>query len=80
MVETALLLIAHGSREPDANADLYHVADGLRRRGRALVEAAFLELAEPTIDEAAARCVGRGAGQVVLFRTSCRPASTCGAT
>ena len=67
MTKTALLLIAHGSRELEANADLHHVADGLRRRGRAVVEAAFLELAEPTIDEAAVRCVGSGAGRVVLM-------------
>ena len=65
-VETALLLIAHGSRQPEANADLHHVAEGLRQRGHAVVEAAFLELAEPDIDEAGARCAAQGAGRVVL--------------
>ena len=39
----ALLLIAHGSREDEANADLHHVAGELRRRGGyAVVEASFL--------------------------------------
>ena len=66
-METALLLIAHGSRQPEANADLHHVAEGLRRRGHAVVEAAFLELVEPDIDEAGARCAARGAGRVVLL-------------
>src|SRR5262249_34960389 len=63
---TALLLIAHGSRQAEANADLDHVAEGLRRRGRALVETSFLELAEPTIDEGGRRCVAGGARRVVL--------------
>ena len=64
-MQTALLLIAHGSRQPEANADLHHVADGLRCRGHAVVEA-FLELAEPGIDEGGRRCVEQGAGRVVL--------------
>jgi sirohydrochlorin ferrochelatase len=64
--ETALLLIAHGSREPGANADLYHVVAGLVERGHAVVEAAFLELTEPTIEEGARLCVARGARRVIL--------------
>lgn len=64
---TALLLIAHGSRHDDANADLYHVMTELRQRGdHPVVEAAFLELAEPDIDEGGARCVAQGAKRVVL--------------
>ena len=66
-METALLLIAHGSRQPEANDDLHHVVEELVRRGHALVEASFLELAEPDIDEGGARCVARGAGCVVLL-------------
>ena len=77
-METALLLIAHGSRQPEANTDLHHVADGLRRRGHAVVEAAFLELAEPDIDEAGRACA-RGAAPAESYwsRISCRRASTC---
>jgi sirohydrochlorin ferrochelatase len=64
---TALLLIAHGSRRPDANADLDHLVAQLRDRGRfPIVEASFLELAEPTVEEGAARCVARGAERLVL--------------
>jgi sirohydrochlorin ferrochelatase len=65
-MKTALLLIAHGSRQEEANADLHHVADGLRRRGWPVVEAAFLELAEPGIEEGGRRCVAQGADRVVL--------------
>src|SRR5687768_13828119 len=66
MVKTALLLIAHGSRHAEANDDLRHVAAELRSRGHAVVEPAFLELAEPDIDGAAAACVAQGAEAVVL--------------
>jgi sirohydrochlorin ferrochelatase len=65
-VKTALLLIAHGSREAEANADLLALAAGLRARGHALVEVAYLELAEPGIEEAGAGCVEQGAHQVIL--------------
>lgn len=67
-MRSALLLIAHGSRQEEANADLHDLVAELRRGGTfAVVEASFLELAEPDIDEAAARCVGQGAERVVLL-------------
>jgi sirohydrochlorin ferrochelatase len=65
--QTALVIIAHGSREPDANADAVYLAQAIENRGAyAIVEAAFLELAEPTIDKAVETCVRRGARKVVL--------------
>ena len=65
---TAVLLIAHGSREPQANDDLHHLAGQLRRPGRyPIVEPAYLELAEPDIDAGGARCVEQGAGRVILL-------------
>lgn len=66
-MHTALLLIAHGSREAEANADLHHVVEALRREGAyPVVEACFLELAEPDIDAGAARCVSQCAARVLL--------------
>jgi sirohydrochlorin ferrochelatase len=65
-VKTALLLIAHGSRQEEANADLHFLAAGLRARGHSLVEVSFLELAEPGIEKAGLRCVEQGARQVIL--------------
>jgi sirohydrochlorin ferrochelatase len=67
-MRNALLLIAHGSRQDEANADLVHAVAEMRRRGAfAVVEAAFLELAEPDIDAGAAACVAQGAARVVLL-------------
>jgi sirohydrochlorin ferrochelatase len=64
-MKTALLLIAHGSRQDEANADLQHLVRELRGR-YAIVEASYLELAPPTIAEAGSRCVALGAERVVL--------------
>src|SRR5262245_35005325 len=66
MKKTALLLIAHGSRQEEANADLHYLAAQLRQRGQEFVEPAFLELAQTTISEAGEACVRQGAEQVVL--------------
>ncbi|MBI2805640.1 MAG: CbiX/SirB N-terminal domain-containing protein [Planctomycetes bacterium] len=67
-MKTALLLIAHGSRNADANDDLFALAETLRSVGPYdVVEAAFLELAEPTIEVAGGRCVAGGVERVILF-------------
>jgi sirohydrochlorin ferrochelatase len=66
MKPTAVLLIAHGSQYPDANADLHHVARALEERGHGIVVATFLETARPDIEEGGRICVQRGAGRVVL--------------
>jgi sirohydrochlorin ferrochelatase len=64
----ALLLIAHGSRRSEANADLEYVAARLRERGRyPVVQVSFLELAEPDIEAGGALCVDRGATDVILL-------------
>ena len=64
---TAVLLIAHGSREPAANDDLHALAARLAEAGEhAIVVASFLELAEPDIPTGAERCVARGATRVLM--------------
>jgi sirohydrochlorin ferrochelatase len=64
---TALLLIAHGSRRSEANADLEHLADVLRARNEYWhVQASYLELCEPGIVAGGELCVAAGATQVVM--------------
>jgi sirohydrochlorin ferrochelatase len=65
-MRTALLLIAHGSRQEEANVDLLYVAAGLRARGWSIVASSFLELAEPGIEEGGMRCIQQGAKRVIL--------------
>src|SRR4029078_10146641 len=61
-------LIAHGSRQQEANADLFHVAAALAGRGAyPIIEASFLEMAGPGVERAGALCVARGADRVVLL-------------
>ena len=65
---TAALLIAHGSREEQANADLHYVKDQvLKQRRYGIVDVAYLELAKPAILEAADACVQQGAAEVILL-------------
>ena len=48
--QTAILLIAHGSRNKAANDDLHDLAARIAAKGEyPIVEASFLELAEPDI-------------------------------
>lgn len=64
----ALLLIAHGSRRAEANADLVHVAEAMQSRGHyAHVQVSYLELAPPTIAEGGALCVDEGATDVIMM-------------
>ena len=64
---TALLLMAHGSRNAEANDDLRRLADEIRAEGEyAVVEASYLELAEPGIVEGGRGCVSLGAARVVM--------------
>ncbi len=66
-VRTALLLIGHGSRVPGANGVLEEVAAALRRTHRRyIVEAGFLELAQPDIQSAIDRCVAQGAARILF--------------
>ncbi len=65
--ERAVILLDHGSREPDANAQLAALAALVAARlpGRR-VATAHLSLAAPTLAEAGAECVRDGAREVVI--------------
>ncbi len=64
----AVVLLDHGSREPDANAQLEEVAAllGQRLPGRRIA-VAHLGVAPPTLADAAAACVRAGAREVVVL-------------
>ncbi len=65
--DVGIILVDHGSKRPAANAMLEEVAAGFARStGAAIVEAAHMELAAPTIQAAFDRCVARGARSVVI--------------
>ncbi len=67
MVKRAIVLIDHGSRRDEANAQLEAVAAAVRARSPDdLVECAHMELAEPTLAQAVERCVAIGAREIVV--------------
>ncbi len=64
----AALLIAHGSRRAEANADLYRLAERIAATGEyGIVDVGFLELTEPSILAGGRACVARGANSVRML-------------
>ncbi len=63
----AILLVDHGSRRAEANAQLEAVAEQLRGRVPGdVVEIAHLELAAPDIASGIDACVAKGASRIVV--------------
>ena len=66
---TGIIIVDHGSRRAESNQMLERVAAlfaGRFSHKHAIVEPAHMELCEPSIATAYARCVARGAGRVVV--------------
>mmetsp|Transcript_6947 Transcript_6947/g.25337 ORF Transcript_6947/g.25337 Transcript_6947/m.25337 type:complete len:166 (+) Transcript_6947:103-600(+) len=62
-----VVVVDHGSRRAASNAQLEAFAEAYTEAtGRAIVEAAHMELAAPTIGEAFGKCVARGANFIVV--------------
>lgn len=62
----AILLIGHGSREPEAARAMERVMAEMAERGPVrVVEPGFVQLTSPTIPEGIGRCVRRGARTIV---------------
>ncbi len=67
-MKTAILMMAHGSRIPEANDAARQVARMVREMtGFEIVEVAFRELHEPNIQAGIDACVARGAGRLLLM-------------
>jgi sirohydrochlorin cobaltochelatase len=65
---TAVLVVERGSRDPDANAEVFQLARLVwEGRGYGWVEPCFVGITRPSLDEALARCVALGAERVVVL-------------
>lgn len=65
--DVGVILVDHGSKRDEANALLEDVAQLFRgTTGAHIVEIAHMELAEPTIEQAFARCMAQGAKRIVV--------------
>jgi sirohydrochlorin cobaltochelatase len=67
-VKPSIVLVGHGSRDPQATAEFRRVAAGLAALDpERIVEFGYLEFAEPVIGAAIARCVERGSRDIVVL-------------
>lgn len=65
----SMLIIAHGSRRESSNEEVRRLSEtiGSNSSEFALVDCAFLELAEPSIPQGLESCIARGAKEVVIM-------------
>ncbi|KAL2622586.1 hypothetical protein R1flu_002791 [Riccia fluitans] len=62
-----IVIVDHGSRRAQSNAMLHEFVKLYKERtGRSVVEAAHMELANPTISDAFDRCVEQGASRIII--------------
>ena len=65
---TAVVIVDHGSRRSESNDLLLEVVAAYRAASVwAIVEPAHMELAEPSLSQAFARCVAQGASRLIVF-------------
>jgi len=66
--KVGVVLVDHGSRREESNQLLLQVVEAYRQHADwKIIEPAHMELAEPSIATAFARCVERGAELVIVF-------------
>src|SRR5438105_1582689 len=64
--DETILLVGHGSRDPDSNAELYKAGRLLyESRSFSMVEACFIAIAAPDFPNGVERCVRLGARRIV---------------
>jgi sirohydrochlorin ferrochelatase len=71
---TAVVLLGHGSRAPEAQQYFLDLAAAVRETaGLSRVEASFLELCGPSFPETVAGCIARGAERLVVVPVFLHP-------
>lgn len=66
----SLLLVAHGSRRKESNEEVAELAEAIKQKTQqqfANTKYAFLELAQPSIEDAVDDLVNAGAKQIVVL-------------
>lgn len=64
----AVLMIGHGSRDPEGNREVREFVDSLRPQlGVPIIETCFLELELPTMRQGLEACVAKGATRVIVI-------------
>lgn len=66
--DTAVLIVGRGSSDPDANSDVYKLSRLLwERLNVKWVEACFIGVTEPTVEEGIDRCLALGAQRIIVM-------------
>ena len=65
----SLLVVAHGSRKKISNIEIHQLANNISMKLQtfSIVEACFLEIAEPSIPQGIESCVRQGASEVLIL-------------
>ena len=65
----SLLIVAHGSRKKVSNIEIHQLANNISMKllTFSIVEACFLEIAEPSIPQGIESCVKQGASEVLIL-------------
>ena len=65
----SLLIVAHGSRKKVSNIEIHQLANNisLKLHSFHIVEACFLEIAEPSIPQGIESCIKQGASEVLIL-------------
>ena len=69
-MKQALLIVAHGSRRAESNAEIRALATQVAQQTAAtyaVVGSAFLELAEPSIPDGIQQCIDAGAQSITIM-------------
>ncbi len=66
-IKIGLVIIGHGSRDPDALAEFLSLIQMIDAAGQAIIESGYLEFGSPTIQEAIDCAVTRGATALVVL-------------
>ena len=67
-MQIAIILFAHGSRDPQWHKPIQAVAEAVTRREPSVpVRCAYLELSRPSLPEAVADLLGQGVGHIRVF-------------
>ena len=67
-MKAVYLVIAHGSRDPEANQAFFDFLERFRKvYPHRRVEGAFLELAKPAIPQGIENCIAKGASEVIIL-------------
>lgn len=66
-MKTAVIILGHGSRGGGNDATLKRIAEKMRLGGGdEIIEYAFLQYAQPTVDATLESCIKQGANKVVI--------------